>query len=103
MNEGRIVINANPQPIAKGGHEGPWIGVAAPDRNALVAYLEDLSLKWPHEMKVVAQWIIFHVTCPGPDGVGWSYYDGRSIDVPHKSLPCRCGRDEHWLIKYDNE
>lgn len=74
----------------------PYGAVTAVDRQALVELLDkcvELQLKRGREIYG------FTITMP----YGYERKFTNHCDIPFEDLPCGCGRDDHYLIKYKKE
>ena len=61
------------------------IGVATNDKKAFLGYLSGWTWQFP---------LMIAMSC------GKEVVFNSEDDIPDKSMPCSCGRADHWFIKY---
>ncbi len=69
-----------------------WAAVLASDRQALVDLLEEVKDKW-HTKSYL------EITMP----CGYSQRFTNNCDIPFEDLPCPCGQEGRYLIRYKKE
>ncbi len=89
--EGRIKINRCAYIPDK-----PFGAVTAVDRQALVELLAKCTELQRKRGGVIAG---FDITMP----CGYSRSFTNNCDIPFEDLPCKCGQEGHYLIKYKKE
>lgn len=66
-----------------------YTGVQSPDKEWLLSYLRGLTSS-PFPLVI---------TMPCGEKITFD----SEADIPGKSLPCLCGRSDHWFIKFTKE
>lgn len=84
--------------VNRGAIGGAYIGMASPNRAALVEYL----IAQANHLRNV-DWERDNVALRVPlDGLcGTVVVYPTLSDIPEESVPCPCGDKSHWIIKYE--